>query len=55
MGNRKSSDCDPEKLRRYEMRKNIERIIEQAEERDRAERLLDMRIRFGAMKGTRIA
>ncbi len=46
---------DSENARRYNTRVGIEKILADAEERDRRMRTLDMRIRYDAIKGHRIA
>lgn len=55
MGKSFDNTRENEAVRRFEIRRGIERICEEADKRDKAERLLDMRIRYGALKGSRIA
>ena len=46
---------DNENARRYNTRVGIEKILADAEERDRIMRTLDLRIRWSAIRGVRIA
>lgn len=48
-------DRSAENLRKYEIRRGIEEILSRADERDRRERTDQLRVRYSAMKGTRIA